>query len=78
MQNLIDKLRKYFEKRGDVAFGFLFGSTAKGYATSLSDIDVAVYFYPKRRKPLEYEELGYRSTKHHQDTKNTKIIDFRL
>lgn len=39
-----------------MAFAFLFGSQASGWATSLSDVDVAVYFYPKRRKPIEYEE----------------------
>ncbi len=52
-------MRKYFEKRDDVTFAFLFGSTAKGHPTPLSDVDVAVYFYPKRRRPLEYEELVY-------------------
>lgn len=52
----IERLKEYFSKRQDVAFAFLFGSQANGWATSLSDVDVAVYFYPKRRKPIEYEE----------------------
>lgn len=52
----IERLKEYFSKRQDVAFAFLFGSQAEGLATSLSDVDIAVYFYPKRRKPIEYEE----------------------
>ena len=51
-----DALMQYFESRRDVAFVFLFGSEAKGTATSLSDVDIAVYFYPAKRHPIEYEE----------------------
>ena len=53
---MIEELRKYFRKRKDVAFAFLFGSHSKGYATSLSDVDIAVYFYPQKRHPIEFEE----------------------
>ncbi|MFN3466282.1 MAG: type VII toxin-antitoxin system MntA family adenylyltransferase antitoxin [Candidatus Brocadiales bacterium] len=53
---MIEDLKNYFNKRQDVAFAFLFGSQVEGLATSLSDVDIAVYFYPKRRKPIEYEE----------------------
>ncbi|HHT9132523.1 MAG TPA: type VII toxin-antitoxin system MntA family adenylyltransferase antitoxin [Candidatus Tripitaka californicus] len=52
----IERLKEYFSKRQDVAFAFLFGSQARGVATKLSDVDIAVYFYPKRRHPLEYEK----------------------
>ena len=52
----IERLKEYFSKRQDVAFAFLFGSQARGVATKLSDVDIAVYFYPKRRYPLEYEK----------------------
>lgn len=39
------KLKEYFAKREDVAFAFLFGSYAKGTASSRrSDVDVGVYF----------------------------------
>ncbi|HHT9124212.1 MAG TPA: type VII toxin-antitoxin system MntA family adenylyltransferase antitoxin [Candidatus Brocadiia bacterium] len=51
-----DALRRYFENRKDIAFAFLFGSQARGKATKLSDIDIAVYFYPQKRCPVEYEE----------------------
>jgi predicted nucleotidyltransferase len=50
-----DKLKGYFENREDVAFAFLYGSQAHGYATKLSDVDIAVYFYPQERRPIEYE-----------------------
>ncbi len=56
---LVDELKSYFSKREDVAFAFLFGSQAKGLATPSSDIDVAVYFYPRRRRPIEFEEPVY-------------------
>lgn len=52
----IKALKDYFENRKDVAFAFLFGSHARGTATALSDIDIAVYFYPEKRHPIEYEE----------------------
>jgi predicted nucleotidyltransferase len=56
---MIEGLKNYFSKRQDVAFAFLFGSQARGGDTKLSDVDVAVYFYPKKRKPIEYEEPVY-------------------
>jgi predicted nucleotidyltransferase len=50
-----DALKQYFENRNDIAFAFLYGSQAHGYATRLSDVDIAVYFYPRERRPIEYE-----------------------
>lgn len=52
----IKSLEKFFENRKDIAFAFLFGSQAKGTATKISDIDIAVYFSPEIRHPIEYEE----------------------
>jgi len=52
----IESLKCYFQNRTDVAFAFLYGSQARGNATRLSDADVAVYFYPKIRHPIECEE----------------------
>lgn len=51
----IDTLERYFKDRNDIAFAFLYGSQAHGYATRLSDVDIAVYFYPQERRPIEYE-----------------------
>lgn len=55
-ENLIQKLKKYFDGKKEIAFAFLFGSYARGNANKLSDVDIAVYFYPEKRHPLEYEE----------------------
>jgi len=52
---LEDAVKRYFESRKDVAFAFLFGSQARGNATIRSDVDIAVYFHPKKRRPLEVE-----------------------
>ena len=52
----IESLKRYFQNRTDVAFAFLYGSQARGNATRLSDADVAVYFYPRVRHPIECEE----------------------
>ena len=35
--------REYIRSREDVVFAYLFGSTATGEATPLSDVDIAVY-----------------------------------
>lgn len=52
----IEALKNYFKNRNDIAFVFLYGSQAKGNATPLSDVDIAVYFSPKKRHPVEFEE----------------------
>jgi len=52
----IRALKRYFERREDVAFAFLFGSHFRGTATKSSDVDIAVYFYPKDRLIPEIEE----------------------
>lgn len=54
-----EALKKYFADCKDIAFAFLFGSQATGNATKLSDVDIAVYFYPEIRMPLQYEEDIY-------------------
>jgi len=52
----INKIRGYFEGRGDVVMAFLFGSQAKGkgHMHAHSDWDIAVYFKP-RTDELEFE-----------------------
>jgi len=59
---MIEELKKYFQERKDIAFAFLYGSQAKGNATKLSDVDIAVYFYPRQRHPVEYEAEIYYGT----------------
>ncbi len=55
----IEVLQHYFQNRSDIAFAFLFGSQIRGTATKLSDVDIAVYFYPEKMHPVEYEEEKY-------------------
>jgi len=57
-KDLLNKLTLYFEKRSDIAFAFLFGSHANGTATNRSDVDIAIYFYPVVRRPVEFEADG--------------------
>ena len=58
--DVIEGLKQYFDQRKDIAFAFLYGSQANGTATRLSDVDIAVYFYPRERHPLEFErEIFY-------------------
>ncbi|OIP41510.1 hypothetical protein AUJ95_03225 [Candidatus Desantisbacteria bacterium CG2_30_40_21] len=58
-KNIIEELTEYFNKKKEVAFAFLFGSYANAQARLSSDVDIAVYFYPKHTKPIEVEELIY-------------------
>jgi len=58
-ESKIETIKKYFHGRSDVAFAFLYGSQANGTATKLSDVDIAVYFYPAQRRPIECEEPVY-------------------
>lgn len=56
--DIIERLKSYFISRPDVCFAFIFGSYAEDAASKLSDIDIAVYFYP-RGKNIEWEETDY-------------------
>lgn len=51
----LQELTKYLEQRTDIVFAFLFGSQANGVATHRSDVDIAVYFSPTVRYPIEFE-----------------------
>lgn len=49
----IKKLKTYFEKREDIEMAFLFGSRAgKNRVGEHSDWDIAVYFTPEKKEPL--------------------------
>lgn len=62
-ENNITLLKSYLGRQ-DIAFAFLFGSQARGTATAKSDVDIAVYFYPKERRPIEYEGEVYYPAEH--------------
>ena len=56
---IMRKLKDYFEKRDDVVMAFLFGSFAKGQAVYDSDVDIAVYFKPVKRRVESEEDKIY-------------------
>ena len=57
----IQRLKEYFEKRGDVVMAFLFGSQAERQVHTESDWDIAVYFKPEVER-VEWEEHASRAT----------------
>lgn len=42
-EDIFTKLRRFFSRKREVEFAYLFGSLAKGKNNKLSDIDIAVY-----------------------------------
>lgn len=66
------KIRSELVKRPEVLAAYLFGSTAKGYARSGSDLDVAVLTYPK------FETKDYRYQIELKDRLNQLVDDFEI
>ena len=50
MNRVVEIVKPYLEKNRNVLLAFLFGSEAKGLASSNSDIDIAVYLKREDRK----------------------------
>jgi predicted nucleotidyltransferase len=44
INDMAAKIKQYLSMFDDIAFAFLFGSSAQGEATILSDVDIAIYF----------------------------------
>jgi predicted nucleotidyltransferase len=44
INDIAAKIKQYLSEFDDIAFAFLFGSSARGEATALSDVDIAIYF----------------------------------
>ena len=55
---MIDLLRRYFERRGDVALAFLFGSSAKGCDGRDSDVDIAIYLTDKEEEDRIWAQVS--------------------
>jgi predicted nucleotidyltransferase len=55
---LLETLERYFSKRNDIAFAFLFGSARRGKIRKEGDIDIAVYF--RSEKGVEWENFSKR------------------
>ena len=53
------KIQTYFASRPEILFAYLFGSVAAEKATTLSDIDIAIYHDPAFREPST--GFGYQS-----------------
>ncbi|MBI5138356.1 MAG: nucleotidyltransferase domain-containing protein [Candidatus Vogelbacteria bacterium] len=69
-EQLLKQLRDYFAKRDDVVLAYLFGSQAKGTASSTrSDADFAIYFKPKTGV-FEYEESEWGDIDYHYEAED--------
>lgn len=66
------KIRSELVKRPEVLAAYLFGSTAKGYARSGSDLDIAVLTYPK------FKTKDYRYQIELKDRLNQLVDDFEI
>ena len=44
VNDMAAKIKQYLSAYNDIAFAFLFGSSARGEVTTLSDVDIAIYF----------------------------------
>lgn len=56
--DIVGKLKSYFEKRKDISMAFLFGSWAKCRECIDSDVDIAIYFEPKGHT-VEWENTDF-------------------
>ena len=63
---MIDRLKKYFKERHDVAFVFIYKPEASGTDAALSDVNIAIYYYPQPRYPIEFQGASH--------YKNEKLI----
>ena len=57
-EEIVVRLRGYFEEREEVVVAYLFGSVAGGRANKLSDVDVAILVDESLIRPVRY---GYRA-----------------
>lgn len=61
---MIERLKKYFKERHDVAFVFFNKPQNHETEAALSDLSIAVYFYPQPRYPVEFQGAShYKSEK---------------
>ena len=56
--DICHKLKKYFDKKDNIAFAFLFGSFSKNKERNSSDIDIAIYFFPDGND-IDFESEKY-------------------
>ncbi len=58
IDEIAEKLTKYFNEHEEILFAILFGSIAKGKSNKMSDIDIAVMVEPNFNKPFPF---GYQA-----------------
>lgn len=54
---VITNIKKMLEKKSEILAGYLYGSHSKGYATNLSDYDVALTFKPNNKPENLYKYM---------------------
>jgi len=54
----MDQLKEYFSCKDAISFAVLFGSRSVARERSASDLDSAIYFTPRNRRTIEYEECN--------------------
>jgi len=57
MEDMV-RLKEYFGCYDAISFAVLFGSRSVGQERSASDFDIAIYFTPRDRRMIEYEECN--------------------
>ena len=57
IDQLLPKAEAYLQARPDVAFGYIFGSFARGKTGPLSDIDIAIYLKEPQQIPEKKMEI---------------------
>lgn len=55
---IAEKLNKYFDEHEEILFAIIFGSTAKGTANKISDVDIAVMISPNFNESFPF---GYQA-----------------
>lgn len=58
IDEITEKLTKYFNEHEEISFAILFGSIAKGISNKMSDVDIAVMLDPNFNKPFQF---GYQA-----------------
>ncbi|TVM04246.1 MAG: hypothetical protein CV087_00990 [Candidatus Brocadia sp. WS118] len=58
IDDIVERLKSYFDKRKDISMAFFFGSWAKCQGGIDSDVDIAIYFEPKWHT-VEWEKTDF-------------------
>lgn len=59
---MIERLKKYFKERHDLAFAFFNKPQNQEADAAISDLRIAVYFFPQPRYPVEFQGASHYKT----------------